>query len=123
MRRDSCVETGVLHSTYDTSCAGADYSTNLGILDLSKEFSPENFGFLRRGNLSLRDSAHRLLWSFSYVSNKEGRRRIQELESERAAGLQIVITPQALRPTLSTSTSIYAQPVSGASRYIPLCTH
>jgi len=37
--------------------------------------------------------------------------RIQELESERDAVLQIFITPQALRSTLSTSTSIYVQPM------------
>ena len=60
---------------------------------------------LRRGNLLLRGAQLSLELHVQHVC----RRRIQELESERVAGFQITITPQGLRSTLSTYTSIYVQ--------------
>ncbi len=113
---------------------GQEYSTDLGILELSQEFSKDlrlrktqpvseeevlhelrrvfstTFTViheLRRGNLRLRGAQLSLELHVKQVF----RRRIQEMESERVAGFQIAITPQGLRSTLSTYTSIYAQPM------------
>ena len=83
------------------------------IREMSREFSTvlEMIRELRREALRLRDTQHDSELLCSQQENAACRKRIQELESERAAGLQISITPSPLRSTLTTSTSIYAQPM------------
>ena len=111
-------------------------SSNLGILKLSNEFS-SGLGLrnvlpaseddviqmlrwvssaisallleLRRGNLRLR--CGQFVVDLSLLIQQACRRRFLELESKRAAGLKIANSLRAPRSLLSTSTSIFHQPM------------
>ena len=66
---------------------------------------------LRRGNLSLYLSSEQFVVELMLYVLQVCRKRILELESERAADLQIPVTPRVPRSSFSTSTSIYDQPM------------